>query len=154
MNRFKRYLTVEIHIEFKAALYFFAILLFYSCYRILGGSLEANIIIMAEMIASTYIMGYVQVYLLNNFEEHDSFGLFEVLAILGCSVVYGLESYFLNWFDKNPTVSLIFTGYMIFCYVCMTAVYYMKRHIDTELLNMELDAFKRKGDSLDESDRD
>ena len=97
---------------------------------------------------------YTLIPLLKNFEEHDSFGLFEVLAILGCSVVYGLESYFLNWFDKNPTVSLIFTGYMIFCFICMTAVYYMKRHIDTELLNMELDACKRKGDSLDESDRD
>ena len=27
----------------------------------------------------------------------------------------------------------------------------MKRHIDTELLNMELEAFKRKGDMEDES---
>lgn len=151
MNWFKKYLTAEIGIEFKASLYFFAILFFYSIYRILEGSFDANIIVMAEMIASTYVMGYVQVYLLKNFEEVDFLGLFELLACIGCSVVYGLESYLLHWFDQRIGVSMIFAGYMLLCYVCMFGVYYMKRHIDTELLNMELEAFKRKGDMEDES---
>lgn len=153
MNWFKKYLTVEIGIEFKASLYFFAILFFYSIDRIIGGSFEANIIVMAEMIATTYIMGYIQVYLLRNFEETDSFGPFELFAVSVCSTIYGLESYFLSWFDQKIVVSIIFTGYMLFCCLCMIAVYYAKRHIDTELLNMELEEFKRKGDSLDESDR-
>lgn len=152
MKWFKRYFTTEIGIEFKASLYFFAILLFYCCYRILGGNFEANIIFMLEMIISTYVMGYIQVYLLRNFEETDSFGPFELFAVTGCSAVYGLESYFLNWFERSTAVSLIFTGYMIFCFLCMIAIYYLKRHIDTELLNEELEEYKQKG-VKDESDR-
>ena len=153
-KHFKKYFTTEIGIEFKACLYFFAILLYYSTYRIIGGSLDANIIVMAEIIASTYIMGYIQVYLLRNFDEAESFGPFELVAVTGCSLVYGAESYFLNWFDKDLVVSIIFVGYMLFCYLCVIAIYYFKRLIDTELLNEELEEFKKKGDNEDESDRD
>lgn len=153
-KHFIKYFTTEIVIEFKASLYFFAILLYYSTYRIIGGSLDANIIVMAEMIASTYIMGYIQVYLLRNFDEAESFGPFELFAVTGCSLVYGAESYLLSWFDKDPVVSIIFVGYMLFCYLCVIAICYFKRRIDTELLNEELEDFKKKGADEDESDRD
>lgn len=74
----EHYLTKEIGIEFKACLYFFCILFFYSVYRVVGGSLEASIIHMSEMILLTYAMGYVQVYLLSNFDEGEHLGIKEI----------------------------------------------------------------------------
>ena len=96
MSRFKQYLASEIGIEFKACLYFFAILFFYSMYRILQGSFFANIIVMAEMIFSTYIMGYIQVYLLGNFDEAEQLTWREILASVFCSAVYTGVSFLEN----------------------------------------------------------
>ena len=67
MSLLERYLAVEIGIEFKACLYFFCILFFYSMYRLLCGSMEASILHMGEMIFLTYGMGYIQKYILDNF---------------------------------------------------------------------------------------
>lgn len=144
MIKFKKYLASEIGIEFKASLYFFFILFFYCIYKVINGSLQADIIIMAEIIITTYIMGYIQVFLLKNFEETEKIGFFEVMACIGCSLVYVVESYIFNWFDKNIVTTGIFGIYMIFGYFCMIAVYYVKRHFDTELLNQELDDFKSR----------
>ena len=60
----ERYLTKEIGIEFKACLYFFAILFFYCMYRLCLGKTVADMIHMAEMIGLAYLVGYLQVYLL------------------------------------------------------------------------------------------
>lgn len=75
MSLLERYLAVEIGIEFKACLYFFCILFFYSMYRLLCGSMEASILHMGEMIFLTYGMGYIQKYILDNFDEADRWGL-------------------------------------------------------------------------------
>lgn len=144
MSKFRKYLSKEIGIEFKAALYFFAILFFYSLYRIGQGSFYADIIVMAEMIFSTYAMGYIQVYLLGNFDEEEQFGARTGLAVLVCSGVYAILSFLLHWFDQNITVTILYFLYMLFCYVCMFLVYKLKRDIDTELLNQELEQFKKK----------
>lgn len=146
MKRFKRYLSAEIGIEFKACLYFFAILFFYSMYRIIQGSFDASIILMAEMILTTYVMGYVQVYLLNNFEEAEHLGVKEAISILFCTAVYTTVSYFLNWYDKNITATLIFFFYILLCYVSVFLIYKLKREMDTVELNRQLEHFKnRKG---------
>ena len=63
------YLTKEIGIEFKACLYFFAILFFYCCYKVMNGIWDAGIIHLAEMIFTCYIIGYIQVYLFRNFSN-------------------------------------------------------------------------------------
>lgn len=144
MSRFKKYLSREIGIEFKAGLYFFAILFFYSLYRIWQGSFFANIIIMAEMISATYVMGYLQVFFLGNFDEAEQFERKVGLASLFCSVLYMVTSYILNWFDRNMTVTVLFFFYIFFCYVCMYLVYKIKRDIDTEMLNQELEHFKKR----------
>ena len=68
LTPWERYLTEEIGIEFKACLYFYCILFFYSMYKVIGGSWDASIIHMAEMIFATYGMGYLQVYGLSNFD--------------------------------------------------------------------------------------
>ena len=64
ISLWERYLTKEIGIEFKACLYFFAILFFYCVYRLCIGNIMAEILHMAEMIFLTYVIGYIQVFLL------------------------------------------------------------------------------------------
>ena len=144
MSRLKKYLSKEISIEFKAGLYFYAILFFYSLYRIGQGSFYADIIIMAEMILVAYVMGYVQVYLLGNFDEEEQFSVRTGLSSLFCSVLYTGASFLLHWFDQNVMATVMYFWYMLFCYVCMFLVYKIKRDIDTELLNQELEQFKKR----------
>ena len=153
VTRWEKYLTEEIGIEFKACLYFFSILFFYSVYRVACGSLEAGIIHMTEMIFLTYAMGYVQVYFLSNFDEGDKLGIREWLYLTGCSLVYGAVSYLGNWFDKNLWVSLGYVLFMMFTYVCAVWVYKMKRNIDERILNEDLKAFQERRNIADESDR-
>lgn len=147
----ERYLSAEIGIEFKACLYFYCILFFYSLYRIANGSFEAGIVHMAEMIALTYVMGYVQVYLLSNFDEGEHLKGKEVCYITICSLIYAGISYLGSWFDKTLAVSIGFLFYMMFAYVCAFGVYKIKRNID-ERLNDDLKAFQeRTGGKNEES---
>lgn len=144
MNSLKKYLSSEIGIEFKAGLYFFTILFFYCLYRIGQGSFQADIIIMAEMIFGAYVMGYIQVFLLGNFDEGESFGIREGLSSLLCSALYTVTSFVLNWYDRSIMATMAFLFYMLFCYICMFLVYKIKRDIDTELLNQDLENFKKR----------
>lgn len=138
----ERYLTKEIGIEFKACLYFFAFLFYYCLYRLYLGLTVAEILHMAEMIFSTYIVGYIQVFLLWNFDESDSFGKKEILGILICTSIYVALSYFCGWFDRNVYVTIGFSAYLIFMYVCVYMVYKYRRKIDDKILNYDLDMFK------------
>ena len=142
-NKIRRFFLAEVGIEFKACLYFFAILFFYCTYRITQGSYQADMLIMAEMILSTYVMGYVQVYLLRNFEESDRLGAFEWMASILCSLVYAGLAFLLSWFDRNWLPELLFFGYVMLCYVSIFCIYYVRRHWDTEELNLELESFKK-----------
>ena len=142
-KNFRKFLLAEVGIEFKACLYFFAFLFFYCMYRIIAhGSFQADMIVMAEMILTTYIMGYVQVYLLKNFEESEHVGAFELLASRGCSLFYVGLSHLLSWFDRMWLPELLFFAYVLLCYVSIFCIYYVRRHWDTEELNQELEAFK------------
>jgi hypothetical protein len=145
ISLWERYLTMEIGIEFKACLYFFCILFFYSMYKIIGGSFEASIIHMAEMIFLTYAMGYVQVFLLSNFDEGEQIKGKEILYIILCSAVYTGASVLCGWFDRGVLVSICFTLYMMFAYICAFLVYKIKRNIDAKLLNEDLKAFQERG---------
>ncbi|MCR5501486.1 MAG: DUF3021 family protein [Lachnospiraceae bacterium] len=138
----ERYLTKEIGIEFKACLYFFAVLFFYCIYRLLTGSKDAAILHMAEMIVSCYIIGYLQVYVFWNFDEADSFGIKEAAGVAVCTLIYGLLSYFLGWFGKNIFVTLGFAAYLVMTYACVILIYRTKRRIDDKELNRELALFK------------
>lgn len=144
VTRWERYLTKEIGIEFKACLYFFALLFYYCCYRALCGIYDASILHMAEMIAATYIIGYVQVYLLGNFDEAEKFGLKEALSTLLCTVLYTGVSYWLDWFDGKKAVILGFAAYIAVLYVCVYLLYRIRRKIDEKILNEELKLFKAR----------
>lgn len=138
----ERYLTKEIGIEFKACLYFFAILFFYCMYRLFTGRTEAGILHMGEMILSCYLIGYLQVYVLWNFDEADRIGAKEVTGVSVCTLIYSGLSYFLNWFDRNIFVTLGLAAYLIVTFVCIILIYMTKRRIDDKKLNEELALFK------------
>ncbi len=140
----QKYLTEEIRIDFKACLYFFCMVFFYSVYRIVKGSWEASIIHMTEMIAANYIMGYVQVYLLDNFDEADVFRGKEIFKTLVCSIIYVVVSLLCGWFDRSSIVTLIYLGYMVLCYICVFLSYKVKRDIDSKLLMEDLRKFKEE----------
>ena len=144
LSIWEHYMTKEIGIEFKACLYFFCILFFYSVYKVIGGSLEANIIHMTEMIFLTYIMGYVQVYLLSNFDEGEQLRGRELFYMILCTGIYTVISFLGKWFDQNIPVSIGFAFYMIVVYLCAFIVYQSKRRIDEKLLNEELQAFQER----------
>ncbi len=147
LTPWERYLTEEIGIEFKACLYFYCILFFYSMYKVIGGSWDASIIHMAEMILATYGMGYLQVYGLSNFDEGEQLKVREVLYIILCSGIYTGISILGKWFDRNIVMSLCFFVYMILAYACAFLVYKLKRNIDGKMLNEDLKAFQERGDS-------
>lgn len=140
----EKYLTKEIGIEFKACLYFYCILFFYCMYKIYIGSMEANIIHMAQMIFLTYCMGYLQVFVLFDFDESDCVGGKEVCCMILCSFLYASASYFGKWFDGRFVLSLGFFAYMLFAYGCAFWVYKLKRDIDGKILNEELKAFQER----------
>lgn len=144
MNRFKRYLYSEIGIEFKACLYFCCILFFYFVYQIMEGSLYANIITMFEMVFIAYIMGYIQVYLLGNFDEAECLGVKEGIASFACSILYMIVSILFRWYKRNIKVSILFFVYMLLCYLCVFLIYKLKRTADTIRLNQELNNFKTR----------
>lgn len=151
MEKFKKYLAQEIGIEFKACLYFFVILFFYATYRVTDGSLEASIIHLAEMILSTYIMGYMQVLFMRNFDEAERFGVYEAVASLICTLIYTSLSYLFGWLDKKIGVTALFSGYILLAYVCAFLVYKVKREVDTMQLNEELEDFKKKRSNSENS---
>lgn len=140
----ERYLTKEIGIEFKACLYFYALLFFYCVYRVCVGSTLAEILHMAEMIFLTYIVGYLQVYLLWNFDESDHLGKKEMFGIAVGTAIYTAVSYFCGWFDRNGYVTIGFAAYVIFLYVCVYFVYKCRRKIDDKILNYDLELFQAR----------
>ncbi|MCR5156084.1 MAG: DUF3021 domain-containing protein [Butyrivibrio sp.] len=136
------YLTKEIGIEFKACLYFFAILFFYCVVRLIGGSFVAEMLHMLEMILACYVIGYIQVYLLWNFDEADALGGKEILGIAVCTVIYSVLSYVFKWFDRSLLATVIFAAYILLCYVCVFFIYKSKRYIDDKKLNEDLRIFQ------------
>ena len=82
------YLTKEIGIEFKACLYFFAILFYYCVYRMVCGIFDASIIHMAEQILTCYVICYLQVYLFGNFDEADKLRGREIAGMIICPGLY------------------------------------------------------------------
>ena len=136
------YLTKEIGIEFKACLYFFALLFYYCVYRLINGVYDASILHMTELILACYIIGYVQVYLLWNFDEADTLKAKEIVGMVGCTCVYCLLSWLFNWFNKDLLVTFLFAAYILLVYVCVYLIYKYKRIIDDKKLNEDLKLFQ------------
>lgn len=144
LSPLERCLAVEIGIEFKACLYFFCILFFYSMYRLLCGSLDASIPHMGEMILLTYGMGYLQKYALSNFDESDRIGFREAAFLLLCVGIYTAVSWLGGWFDRRLPVTIGYALYMTLAYVCGFLVYKVKRTLDARQLNEDLRTFQKR----------
>jgi quinol-cytochrome oxidoreductase complex cytochrome b subunit len=142
LSLWERYLTNEIGIEFKSCLYFFAILFFYCMYKVINGSFEANIIHMAEMIFSCYIICYLQILVFWNFDEADKLGSKECVGMVICTLIYTLVSFVGNWFDRKIVPSLILAAYILVMYLCVFFIYKTKRRIDDKKLNEDLKLFQ------------
>lgn len=142
MTRLERFLIKELGIEFKAALYFYTIFFFYFAYRIWSGSVQADLLVLVEMIATTYVMGYVQVFLLGNFDEAEEVDIAVVVKVLCSTLVYAGISYLGKWFDRNIIVTVIYFVFMLLCYGCVYWVYSFRRSVSTKEMNEELQAFK------------
>ncbi len=136
------YLTREIGIEFKACLYFFAILFFYCVYRVICGIYDANILHMGEMILTSYAICYIQVYLFRNFDEAEKLKGREILGLLVCTALYAAVSFFGKWFDDRVFVYIGFAVYILVMYLCVFLIYKTKRKIDDRKLNDDLKLFQ------------
>ncbi|MCM1144738.1 MAG: DUF3021 domain-containing protein [Blautia sp.] len=143
-KKLHKILSYEVGIEFKACLYFAIILFYYFIFCILQGSYYASIVLMVEMVLTTYAMGYIQVYLMGNFDEAERFDRKTAFATLFCSAVYAAISYGLDWFGRNSAVTAGFFFYMLLVYGCVFLCYKIKRDVDTVQLNRELADFKRQ----------
>ena len=105
---------------------------------------DASIIHMLEMILMTYGMCYLQIYLMENFDEGERLGVKEVLYMMLCVGIYTGISYWGKWFDRKLIVTFFYAVYMIVAYVCAFMVYKVKRDIDGKLLNEDLKAFQER----------
>lgn len=144
MKRHEKFFAAEIGIEFKAALYFYSILLFYIGYQLINGQFHARIAVILEMIAATYIIGYMQVFLLGNFDEAESITPAVVIKAIVCSAVYTAASFLLGWFDGNTLITALFFLFMLIFYACSYWLYSFRRRVSTKELNAELECFKHK----------
>ena len=97
------------------------------------------------MILLTYGMGYVQVYLLSNFDEGEQLQGKTVWYMALCAGIYTGASFLGKWFDRNVPVTVGFALYMILVYLCAFLVYKSKRKIDEKHLNEDLKAFQERG---------
>lgn len=144
-SRFFLWLGREAGIEYKACMYFFVILFFYCCSLLLRGEKSASILHMSEMILSTYVMGFIQTYLMRDFDESERMGAAEWLCMTVCTGLYTAEAWLLGWFADGVTLGL-FALYMLFAYFCVNLVNRLKRNYDTKQLNSLLDKYKQKGE--------
>lgn len=143
-EKFMHYLGAEVWIEYKACLYSYCMMVFYCIFLLCRSVYQARILIMAEMVIVAYFMGYVQVYLLKNFDESDKLGKHEIVSTLLCCFSYTLISYVLDWFGRSLLATGLFFLFMLFSFVCVCLVNRIRRAYDTQNLNKMLSEFKKR----------
>lgn len=144
VSKLTYFMAKEAGIELKAALYFWCILFFYSAFRILQGNWEASIIHLFEMIFTTYVMGYLQMYMFSNFDESENFTWKTLLYSGICSGLYVAVAYVFRWFETSVAALAVFFIYILIAYVCAWWMYKIKRIGDTKALNEDLKAFQER----------
>lgn len=152
VSRLTYFMAKEAGIELKAALYFWCILFFYSLFRILKGSWEASIVHLFEMIVTTYVMGYVQMYVFSNFDEGEKFTGRSFLYSIICSGVYTGIAYGFRWLETSYVALGLFFVYLLVAYMCAWLMYKVKRIGDTRSLNEDLKAFQERSREHGECD--
>ncbi len=142
-EKIKRYLSLEIAIEYKSCLYFACIMFFYCVYLMGQKIFYANVVNMFEMILTAYGIGYIQVYLLDNFDEGEQLGRKNTLYMIFCTCLYTGASFLFNWYGREIVVSAMFFAYMLIVYFFVFLCNKIKRIVDTENLNKMLNEYKK-----------
>lgn len=140
----ERYLTRKIGVEIKCCVMFFMILCFYSGYRLLGGTQDANIIHMLEMVLLAYLLGWIQALIGSDFDEVDKLCIKDWAVVLAGTAIYTLASFIFGWFEANLLIAALFAVYMIIAYLGIFLIYKIKRAIDAKLLNDDLRQFQQR----------
>lgn len=141
---FKRILSREVVIEYKACLYFACIVFFYFVYLLCRGIYLASMAFLFEMILTAYGAGYAQIYLFHNSDEAERLERKDILGIIFCTFLYGGASYVLAWFDRSIPATFLFLVYMILVHYFVYLANKIKRAADTEKLNKMLTEFKKE----------
>jgi hypothetical protein len=139
----KRVLVNEILIDFKACVYFFCVVLFYSVAQLCRKSTSVEILTLLEIILTNYVICYVQTYIFKDFDEAERLGTNEAAGILMCTFLYTLASLLFGWFGGSSLVTGLFAMYIAFTYVCVILCYIVRRKLDTRQLNRLLDQYKQ-----------
>lgn len=142
-NKLKEILSREIAIEYKACLYFSCIIFFEWAYLFYRRMDAIPMIYIWEIILTAYAIGYLQVYLFDNFDEAEQFKMKEIARALLCTCMYVAMSVLFGWFGRNFFATVLFFGYICLCYFCIFLCNKIKRTIDTERLNDMLEAYKK-----------
>ena len=140
----QRLLSDEITVEFKSCLFFFCILFFYCCYRLIQNNTQADILHMFEMIILAYGMCYFQLYVLDSFDDGAHINLLSFVKCFFCTGVYTIVSYIGQWFDRNLIATACFFLYLFIAYSCTLVINRFKRQYDEKVLNEELQAFQHR----------
>lgn len=143
-NKWERFLSQEISIEYKAGIYSLCHLLYCACYLIWQQTFSIGLLQIAEIALLSYLICNLQVYALKNFDEAERLSGTWWLSALLCTGLYLLAVHFLNWFDGHLLSWLGFGIWQLFCYVCIYLVNKIKRRIDSKHLNNLLKTYKEK----------
>ncbi len=144
MKRYEKFFAAEIGVEFKAALYFYSILFFYMGFRFLGGNTQAELLHLLEMVGCTYVMGFVQVFVLDCYDESAKLSSSSAVKTLLVSLAYAAVSWLLGWFERSVPVTVLFFCFVIVCHGCTMWLYSFRRRVSTEQLNRELESYKQR----------
>ena len=113
MALIERWITIKIGVEVRCCLTFFLMVFFYCVYRLLGGSAEAGVWHLAEMIGVAYLFGWVQALLHADFDEMDRLGPKEWAVLISGAAIYALTAWLGGWFDASALVTVLFFIYMM-----------------------------------------
>jgi len=99
------------------------------------------------MILMAYFVGYLQIYVLHDFDEAEKFGKREATSAFLCTCIYAVISGVFGWFEGNVWVTVLFSGYIFLCYLCVYLINKIRRKVDTDRLNDMLTAYKKEGEA-------
>ncbi|MGT2666937.1 DUF3021 domain-containing protein [Streptococcus rifensis] len=148
-TKWENFLSKEIAIEYKTAIYCFCVYFFYAAYQLIQGRTTADILVLIQMVLVAYGIAQIQVFIFHNFDEADRLQGRKLLGLLVCSGLYALFAQWLNWFDQRWDVAFYFATFVALEYLTIFIANKIKRHIDSKQLNQLLKTYKQGKEKKD-----
>lgn len=143
-NKWEKFLSRGISIEYKAGIYSLCHLFYCACYLIWQQTFSISLLQIAQITLFSYIICNLQVYVFKNFDEWDKLTAIWWLYASVCTLIYLVVAWLFNWFDGHFLIWLGFGIWQLFCYVCVYLINNIKRRIDSKHLNQLLEHYKEK----------